>query len=271
MTKTTSLVLASAAVLAGTAASANAQTVAIATFGERMFRAQLDGTVEEFQLSDRIISATATSSSSITMFSQSVGPNGREAYTLNDALGAAPSLNLIRDDIQNQVASGVTEIGGTLYGTSANDLFTYDATTFAPTLVGSLNIAGDPGDNGVGGLGWDGANNTLYGISRNDNLYTIDVGSGNATLVGTSNIDMFNVGAEFFAGRLFAAVFDESTSLLSFGTIDTSTAAFTAFASVDLTGQVDAIPQPVSLVVVPAPAGAAVLGLAGLAVARRRR
>lgn len=270
MTKTTSLVLASAAVLAGTAVSANAQTVAIATFGERLFRAQLDGTVEEFQLSDRIISATATSSGSITMFSQSVGPNGREAYTLNDALGT-PSLNLIRDDIQSQVASGVTEIDGQLFGSNGNDFFSYDATTFASTLVGSHNIAGDPADNGVGGLGFDASTGTLYGIARNDNLYTIDFGTGNATLVGTSNIDMFNTGAEFFAGRLFAAVFDETTSLLSFGTIDTSTAAFTAFASVDLTGQVDAIPQPVSLVVVPAPAGAAVLGLAGLAVARRRR
>jgi uncharacterized protein (TIGR03382 family) len=61
-------------------------------------------------------------------------------------------------------------------------LWTVDVATLQATQIGNLNT-----NWGFGGLGF--YNGTLYGRNTNDGgLYTIDTGTGNATLVGTDTL-----------------------------------------------------------------------------------
>lgn len=263
---------ASLAVLGAAAGVASAQPTFLATFGDTLFRVQGTGggTIETFTLSDRIIAATARSDGSFLMFSRGLANEPFQAYVLNDALGANPQLSQVATGLAD-VPSGVTEVGGQLFGVRDGNLYTYADGTFAETLVGSLGLAGDAAS--TGSLAYDAASGTLYMVARDDNLYTVDQGSGVASLVGGTGVDIFNSGLEFFnTSKLFGAVFDDTAQTLSFGQISLQSANFTSFRDIDVSGLIGTDPlPPVSLLVVPAPATIALAGLGVLGMARRRR
>ncbi|MFG0258756.1 MAG: hypothetical protein ACF8LK_00275, partial [Phycisphaerales bacterium JB041] len=79
-----------------------------------------------------------------------------------------------------------------------------------------------------------------------------------------------NAGAEFFDGKLYAAIQIVSSGELVLGEVNTSTGAFSAIRTVS-TFDPNGTPMQVSLAIIPAPAGLGLLGAAGLVAIRRRR
>ena len=261
---------ASLAVFGSAAGIASANPTFLATFGDTLFRYDAGSdTLESFTLSDRIISATARSDGSFLMFSRGLANEPFQAYELSGALGATPQLVELATGLAD-VPSGVTEVGGQLFGVRDGSLYTYDSGTFAETLVGSLGLAGDAAS--TGSLAYDAGSGTLYMVARDDNLYEVNQGTGAASLVGGTGADLFNSGLEFLGADLFGAIFDDVGATLSLGGIDTSGGAFTSLTSIDVSGLLGTGPlPPVSLLVVPAPGTLALAGLGVLGFARRRR
>lgn len=229
-------------------------------------RFTLNGQIETFQLSDRLMGSALAPDGVIRGTSALEDANGWNAYAVDDPFGT-PSLSVISDTNSGPYAF-VTYVGDTAYSTnSAGELLIMDPLTLAEqSVVGNM---------GVGGLnvgaGYDPATDTFYMINKDtDSLYTVDYTNATATLVGNLGFDWFNAGAEFFDGTLYAAVQDLASGNLILGEVDTGTGAFTALRTVaqfDPNGN----PMQVSLAIVPAPAGLALLGLGGLVAGRRRR
>jgi len=113
---------------------------------------------------------------------------------------------------------------GVLYAiNNSNDtLVTFDTNSLAQTVVGSLgtNVS-------FGGAAYDPNSDTMYAIGgRNNNaLYTVDRGTGAATLVGNHGIsDLFGLAYDSLNDVLYATQFSRGSGLYS---LDTSTGAAT--------------------------------------------
>lgn len=104
---------------------------------------------------------------------------------------------------------------GVLYGIrdSDNALIAIDTDSLAVTLIGSTTVSsGDFGD-----LAYDHSTNTMYWIAGrgNNNLYTIDLNTGKATLVGSHGIgDLFTLGWDSSSDRLFAQSTNQNVYVL---------------------------------------------------------
>ncbi len=115
---------------------------------------------------------------------------------------------------------------GTMYAIddATNALYTIDATTYARTFVGNLGVGGDFGD-----LAYDPIHQTAYWAPGrgNDNLYSVNLNTGAATLIGSHGVD-----------DLFALAYDAGTGMLygdsgngNFYSINTTTGAATFIAN----------------------------------------
>lgn len=83
---------------------------------------------------------------------------------------------------------------------TGHDLKTVDTNTLAVNTIGSLGLGGNFAD-----LAWNASTQTMYysGGRGDDNLYTIDLGTGAASLVGGHGVfDMFGLSFDG-AGNLF--------------------------------------------------------------------
>lgn len=131
--------------------------------------------------------------------------------------------------------------------------------------LGGANSFSEIGETGLSqiiGLAMDPVSGLLYGYdSSTESLYTIDTGDGSATLVGASGLSLPAIG-----GMDFSA--DGSTLLLTGGgvlyTVDKSNGLLTPAGDTGLNASALSYR-------VPTPASAALLGLGGLAMCRRRR
>ena len=107
-----------------------------------------------------------------------VSGNSQNFYLINQLTGAATIVG----DTGIGVQSGGGLAGnsaGTIYGTDAQDLFTYDKRTGSATHVGPLNTSRN-----VNSLAFD-PTDALYGIDvRECHLYKINASNGNATDLG---------------------------------------------------------------------------------------
>lgn len=279
-----------AAIALGSLASVAVADVTFFVFEENeLFRFEEGGPIDNFVFDDNV-----------TFVSSTVGPNGQivgvsgrrldasvdpnrphVTYELADPFGANPTPVAIFNSIDNDIPVSVTYVNGVAYGYDAQGagLFTYDATTLdAIASLGQTTVAGDPQFIlGANGLAYDEANDILYGISGDfDLLFVIDLNDlSNTQIIGGLGINYFNGGLEFLDGVLYAAVQNLDSGFLEVGSINTSTGAFTTIQQVSaIVG--DPVNNPadrrlVSLAVVPAPATAGMLGLAGLVAIRRRR
>ncbi len=116
---------------------------------------------------------------------------------------------------------------GTLYAMddATNSLYTIDPNSYALTLVGYTGVStGDFGD-----LAYNPSGGAAYWVPGrgNDNLYTLNLGTGSATLVGSHGID-----------DLFALAYDPATNMLygdatsgNFYSLSTSTGKSTLIGS----------------------------------------
>ncbi|MEM1184922.1 MAG: hypothetical protein AAGI53_07950 [Planctomycetota bacterium] len=255
------------AVLAGAAA---AQTGTFFAFqGDTLYRGDLGtGTASSFTLSDDIIAAEFNGAGELLAHSSPFAPGTPESFRVDNAFGANPTLTALGSGSQDPSPSSVEFINGRAYGFDSQGNFNeYDPNTLA--LIAQIA----PQQQGVGGngLGYDVASDTLYMVDRNnDALFVVDVATGNLTNVGGLGTDIQNAGATFFGGQLWASYQNNSTGNYEVGTIDTSTGALTSVFTLDTFG-ITQPPLTVAFAIIPAPGGAALLGLAGLAAARRRR
>jgi hypothetical protein len=258
--------LAAMAGLASAAGFVQAQPTFFVFQNEIAHRFTLNGSIDTFAVSDRLMGSALAPDGVIRGTSALPDSGGWNAYALNDPFGT-PSLSTISTTNTGPFAF-VTYVGNTAYSTnSAGELLIMDPVTLAQqSVVGNM---------GIGGLnvgaGYDAATDTFYMINKDTNsLYTVDYTNATPTLVGNLGFDWFNAGAEFFNGKLYAAVQQISSGELLLGTVDTSTGAFDTIRTVALFDP-NGNPMQVSLAIIPAPATLALAGLGGLLVARRRR
>jgi len=120
---------------------------------------------------------------------------------------------------------------GTLYAVdSGRALFSVDPATGTKTQIGTVSTNAGT----TAGLAYDPASNTVFLTStNNDSLYTLDLATGNATLVGSYGVSVVMHGLEWDSstGTLYGA----SSSPNSFYSISTSTGAATLLGSIDFT------------------------------------
>lgn len=235
---------------------------------ETMYRFELGGTVDDFDLGRTMIASSFDDGGRLVGFEarSRTAAHIRPAYELLDPFGGSPAVNQLDDGLSIAVSS-LSYIGGRAFGVDTNnDLHEFDATT-----LDDLGIVGNLGF-GANGMGYDAVNDVLYALNKDtDTLHTIDYTDASSSVVGSLGLDAENMGAEFLNGILYASVQNITTGMLEVGTVNTATGEFTSLQTLA------AFPDPnterlvVSMAVIPTPSSMALLGLGGLITARRRR
>jgi hypothetical protein len=145
------------------------------------------------------------------------------------------------------------------------------ASILAPVGIGQ-------GNPGVPASGYLSGNSILAFGGTNYNLFSYDMSSGASTLIGNTGITWSQAGGAAYNGQLWLGTRigsynastgqqNHGTSGFRFGTVNTATGAFTqAFTVAELP-----FGGGFGYAVIPTPGAAALLGLAGLMTARRRR
>ena len=247
-----------------------------ATQGRTLFRT--DGvTSASFTLSDDITGMATAPDGTIWASSRSDDDHDGfyELYKLTDPMGPAPTLTLW-DDFLAELTPTLWVIDGTLYGYQHVDgqslangqMVKIDYISRSQARVGNTGAIGVPS----AGAAYDPVHDVLYAIAGRPDaaLYTVDyhLNGGpdpSATEVGPLGVEMRNHGAEFFDGKLYAAVQDP-TGPLKLGWVDTGTGQFNFM--FNLAGPSS---RAVGLAVLPEPAALTLLGLGLAWVGRRRR
>ncbi|MBK7404988.1 MAG: PEP-CTERM sorting domain-containing protein [Phycisphaerales bacterium] len=252
----------------GMAASvATAGPTFVAFANDTMYRFSMNGPIESFQMSDSMMSLARRGDGALVGHSpRAAGEQLWQSYELVDPTGAAPSLSLLSDQITAPRPT-LSFVGSQGYAVGNTDeLFTVDSGTLADS--GSVGHMGLPTDSN--GSGYDQVNDVLYIINgQNDALYRVDYGSAAPTMVGSLGVDYLFGGAEFFGGTMYAFIQDTNLQRFVFGSVDTSTGAFTMLR--DIAGYNVNDNVYAALAVVPAPASLGLIGVGGLALLRRRR
>ncbi len=262
-------------ILAWAGSSALAQpTQFLATDGNRLYRGDLAGNVQPFvtlsvalQSLTRVpegYSVTGAAAGDIIATAHS-GSNGAwGVYRLDDPFGT-PTL---------------TQIGSTTFGIgslafSPQGLFAVND-SMKPLRVTRLDTSNfsilqnySTGINvaGGGGIAHAHGSATFYLTDyTNNRLLSWEPGSS-ASVVGPTGLGFANNGLEYLNGTLYGALrHDSPGSLMSIGTFDLTTGAFTAATSIT-----DILGNGTGFVTIPSPGAAVLLGCGGLLAARRRR
>ncbi|MCL4220419.1 MAG: hypothetical protein KJZ65_03520 [Phycisphaerales bacterium] len=255
--------------LAGTTASlASAADTFLVVRADTLYR--YDGnSVQTFTLTDTFHSLSLTKHGiiGVSNLQENVGnpPPDFEIWRLDDPLGN-PFLTRI-GTFTDQRFPTLTQVGNTLYGIGEGMIFTV-ADDFSLTYVANVT----PGE-AIGGSGYDAASDTFYVTGQtSDALFTLDLGSGVINQIGSGvGFDFRNQGGEWWRGQYWAAFEDVDNDRLVLGTIDTTTGLFSL--EVVLQNGLGTLGsgQTMGLAVIPSPSALALLGLGGLAAARRRR
>lgn len=152
-----------------------------------------------------------------------VATHGHQLYSINPATGAATTVGAAV--AVDYLGFGSTSTG--LYGYGFDRiLYSIAASTGAATALGATNVPID------GYFGFSTGSDTLYEVHNGD-LYSLDVSSGAASLIGHSSTGLFGA-AVTVNGILYAG----SENPLAVYTLDGGTGAGTRGADVGGTGQI---------------------------------
>jgi hypothetical protein len=189
-----------------------------------------------------VVSFTVPARAGILYASSAAGATG-ELYVLNPTNGALVQDVGPLNDVNNvnYPITGLAfhPITGVLYGSTGNAgavdamLVTIDPTTALVTVVGAFN-AGPTNSMGtpttMADIGFDSAGN-LYGVASiaGPNLYTINLATGQATLVGANGVTTSTTGGGV-AIALDGTIYGTPTSS-RFGTYNSTTGAYTNIAN----------------------------------------
>lgn len=250
---------------AGLAPAAFAGPTFFAFQENTLHRVNADSSVDVFTLGGTMIS------SSVNAAGQIVGTDGRQAgpqevWRLDDPLGS-PTLTAIGQT--SDVVNSIAYVGNRAFG--FNNL-SAEFVEVDPVSLAQINNFGNLGFSGAVGVGYDSSSDTIYAINRqNDELWAVDHNTATASLVGSLGVDIQNGGAEFFNGTLYLTNQNLTTGFFEIGTVDLNTGAYSTLIQLGTFPDPNVQTELVSLSIIPAPGGLAVLGLAGLAATRRRR
>lgn len=188
--------------------------------------------------------------------------------TIDPLTGAATLISTVPQPLMGALSF----VGATLYGFGSGGLYEVDTGSGAATLLGGVfDGAGAPIEPVFGA---DALGAVLYALTAEQELYTVDVATQVATLVGTLGSDIGTPGSIVFLpeGRLLGSSFTNLGENLLFE-IDRSTAAVSNIQLISGAGVF--APQGLGVVTaaVPVPGSPALLlaGLLGAGVARRSR
>lgn len=263
------IVGAAAAAVVLSAGAANAQYRILGVDGTRLV--EIDG-------------ATGASTQIATLSGAAFGTIGALAYDpFTDTLYASSSSSTVLSLFTINRTSGAVSLVGSygvtgifmhglefntqnrrLYSTSSGSatdavLYELNTSTGAATAIGTM-----PGRRGFGSLGFNSSTGVMYWAdTTSDELYTVDLTTAAATLVGPLGIaSQIGAGMAYHPTIGMLAVNNSGTDTLS--VLNLSTGAATLIGNTGTSNML-------SVVVIPAPAPLALLGLAGLAASRRRR
>lgn len=178
-----------------------------------------------------------------------------DQFEINTATGAS---TLVVDASFGVPEGSVAFAGGTAYTTLFNDLHSWNGAAWQ--LIGPSLL---PGGADVSGLDFGGS--MLLGLATNgagsDDLVSFNLATGTAAIIGATGTNAGSVGglAHAFLGN--AWYMTDGASLYS---LNTATGAASLIGAHGLTGFS-------GLAFVPTPGAAALLGLGGIVIARRRR
>jgi len=143
-------------------------------------------------------------------------PEGPTTFNLN----APGILNSLADQSTLDFVSGGTWANGIWYGTVLSTATPYNFISLDPA-TGSRTVIGDMGHS-MNGLSYNPADNKMYAVDPTS-LYTIDIHTGAATLVGTNTgISMLNL-----AINTAGAAYTMDMTGANLGTVNLATGAFT--------------------------------------------
>lgn len=267
--------VASALVLFCVAGSVSADGVQfLASDGSRLYRGDLNGNVDPFvTLSAPIQSLTRVPEG----YSVAGATGGDIIATAVDPVGGAWKVYRLDDPFG---AATLTQIGSTTFGVgsmafSPGGLFAVndssspikvsrlDTATFGIAQTYSTGVA----VSGSGGLAYAPGGSSFFLTDYTNNRLLSWVPGNNATVIGSTGIGFTNNGLEYLNGVLYGAIRPDSPSTqLRVGTFDTSTGLFTPKTTITgING------SGTGFVTIPAPGSGFLLGIAGVACARRRR
>lgn len=133
---------------------------------------------------------------------------GRVIYHMDVNTGVSTQWAVMNDTAFSWI-SGMEVANGYLYMTDGGDLSRINLNTKAYEYIGTT------GQSMQGGLGWDGT--TMWGTSNGSNVFTVNLGTGAATLVGSlAGTTMSGGSFNMIDGRFYAADDGANDDIISF-------------------------------------------------------
>ncbi|QKK06902.1 MAG: hypothetical protein HND58_01150 [Planctomycetota bacterium] len=264
--------------IAGLAATtASAQFQFFSSADAVLYRGTDGGLTDTFNGADEIrgmsilengVNIAGASFGDVIAVSSPQGQNdAQEVYRVDNAFSGTPSL--VQIGVTSEPVSDIAFANGRIFGVdnsgpagtilvrefdaNFNEINTFDT---------GINIV----DRGAGGLAYDPANDIFYVTDPDsDQLWSYSLG-GSSTLLGNAGFDFGQNDLAMFNGKLYAAIAELGRGTYNIGEFNTTDGSFFNLVTVG------AYPGgSIGAVVIPATPTLALLGLGGLAAARRRR
>ena len=262
------------------AGSATASPMFVATSGQTLYRFDLSGNVESFDLGREFNGAATDSEGRIWLTEkQDIDGDGfRALERIDNALAPNVSLTHMGDFLDGPSAT-ITFIDDRLIafqnvGLPQRRMVTVDPVAQTNTPVGSTGLIVTRAKS----LAFDPGTRTLYGsetVGSDANSLLIDhavtaLEDPSQTVLGPLGVIERSAGGEWLDGSYYhAAIFENQTGMfdLRIGTIDLQSGQWSEIMTIASNIENGAV----SLATVPAPASAGVLALGGVLAGRRRR
>jgi hypothetical protein len=272
-------------IVAGLASVASAADSHYFTQGDRMYVTSNNGA------STTLVNLTVNGAAGTTISSLAFDPSGNlwggstgggNLYMINKTTGAMTlspiaSLGGQSNTFDFRQNGNVLEAIIFINNGGGNSTMQIRNAATGAVILAPVSVSGE-GNPGVPASGYMGGSSIFGFGGTNYNLFSFNLANGAKTLVGNTGITWSQAGGAVYNNQLWLGTRigsynagnggqDHGTSGFRFGTVNTTTGAFTqAFTVPEIT-----IGGGFGYAIIPSPGTAALLGLAGIAAGRRRR